>query len=199
MTYAKKFLISSGQECIIDRTPLVNTKVSIRRSTKASRDLSVRAGYWEGLIPLDVDLLSGEIITIKAPNRDTKYLVQHTNYDHQSMQTAFFSAKCNVVFQHKRYFKDVDENYNPIQEWQDVNPDKIYIDCYGEIITSRMRQENPGLVAGTIYIFQVPKVLGVKELDRIRYNNKNYQVVSIDDIGLDGVWQIQLGEDNRPD
>ena len=56
----------------------------------------------------------------------------------------------------------------------------------------------PGLLEGTIYLFQVPKALGVKELDRIRYNEKNYQVVSIDDIGLDGVYQIQLGKDLRP-
>ena len=99
MSYAEKFLKSRGQECIIDRTPSVSTKVSIKRSTKASRDLGIREGYWEGFILYDSNIKSGEIITI----RDTKYLIQSTNYDHASMECAFFSAKCNAIIQHKRY------------------------------------------------------------------------------------------------
>lgn len=194
MSYAEKFLKSRGQDCIIERTVPVNTKVSIKRSTKASRDLGVREGYWEGLILADSNLKSGEIITI----RDNKYLVQSTNYDPASMEYAFFSAKCNAIIQHKRYVEDVDENFNPIQEWQHVNPNKPNIACYGEIVTSRLRQEEPGLLDNTIYIFQVPKSLGIAMLDRFVYG-KNYQVVSIDDIGLEGVARVQLGMDNRPD
>lgn len=111
MSYAEKFLKSRGQDCVIERTSPILTKVSIKRSTKASRDLGIREGYWEGLITSDSDLKSGEIISI----RDIKYLVQSTNYDPQSTEIAFFSAKCNIVFDHKRYVDDVDENFNPIQ------------------------------------------------------------------------------------
>lgn len=196
MSYAEKFIKSQGQDCVIDRTPPFPTKVSIKRSTKASRDLGIRAGYWEGLIPIESKLLSGEIITITNVFESNRYLIQHTNYDPQSMQIAFFSAKCNVLMTHKRCIEDVDENWNPIQEWRDINVD---VSCYGEIINSRMRQENPGLLEGTIYIFQVPKTWGVEKLDRIKYNDKNYQVVSIDDIGLEGVYQCQLSEDFRPE
>lgn len=191
MTYAKKFLMSRGQECIINRPTPVPSKVSIKRSTKASRDLGIREGYWEGLILADSNLKSGEIITI----RDNKYLVQSTNYDPASMECAFFSAKCNATIQHKRYVEDVDANYNPIQEWKTINPD---VACYGEIITSRMREVETGLEDNAVYIFQVPKSLGVALLDRFVYD-KNYQVVSIDDIGLEGVARVQLGMDNRPD
>lgn len=194
MTYAKKFLISRGQECIIDRTPSVTTKVSIKRSTKASRDLGIREGYWEGLVLSESNLKSGEIISI----RDVKYLIQSSNYDPASGETAFFSAKCNATIQHKRYVRDVDENYNPIQEWRDVNTNKLDIPCYGEIVTSRLRQEERGLLENTVYIFQVPKSLGTAMLDRI-VHKKNYQVVSIDDIGLEGVDRIQLAIDTRPD
>lgn len=191
MTYASKFLKSRGQDCIVERTVPINTKVSIRRSTKASRDLGIREGYWEGLILADSNLRSGEIITI----RDTKYLIQSTNYDPASMECAFFSAKCNATIQHKRYVEDVDENFNSIQEWKTINPD---VACYGEIITSRMREVETGLEDNAVYIFQVPKSLGVALLDRFVYD-KNYQVVSIDDIGLEGVARVQLGMDNRPD
>lgn len=62
-----------------------------------------------------------------------------------------------------------------------------------------MRQEDPGLLDGTKYTFQVPKSLGVKDLDRISYNGKPYEVVSIDDVGLEGVYRIQLAVDTRPD
>ncbi|HHX61000.1 MAG TPA: hypothetical protein GX707_09865 [Epulopiscium sp.] len=191
MSYAGKFLISKGQDCIIEREIPVDTKVSIRRSTKASRDLGIREGYWEGLIVADSNLKSGEIISI----RDTKYLVQSSNYDPQSLEIAFFSAKCNIVFDHKRYIDDVDENFNPIQGWGDINYD---IPSYGEVITSRLRQEDPGLLEGTIYILQVPKTLGVLELDRIIFSGEKYQIASIDDIGMSGISRIQLSRDLRP-
>lgn len=191
MSYAEKFLKSKGQDCIINRPIPLHSKVSIKRSTKASRDLGIREGYWEGLILADSNLKSGETITI----RDNKYLIQSTNYDHASMECAFFSAKCNATIQHKRYVENVDENFNPIQEWKTINPD---VACYGEIITSRMREVETGLEDNAVYIFQVPKSLGVALLDRFVYD-KNYQVVSIDDIGLEGVARIQLGMDNRPD
>lgn len=194
MSYASKFIKSKGMDCVIDRSVPIQTKVSIKRSTKASRDLGIREGYWEGLIPIEVNLKSGETITI----RDVNYLVQSTNYDHSSSETAFFSAKCNAVIKHKRYFDDVDDNYNPIQEWRDVDLNKISIPVYGEVVTSRLRQEEPGLLEGTIYIFQVPKKLGVVEMDRIVHNGKPYQVASVDDIGLDGVSRIQLAKDLRP-
>lgn len=195
MSYAGKFLKSKGQDCIVDRPIPENTKVSIKRSTKASRDLGIREGYWEGLILVDVNLQSGEIISIG----NSKYLVQSTNYDPASMECAFFSAKCNATIQHKRYVEDVDDNYNTIQEWQDVDTNKINISCYGEIITSRMRDVETGLEDNAVYIFQVPKTLEVILLDRFLYSGTNYEVVSIDDIGMAGVARIQLGIDNRPD
>lgn len=191
MSYASKFLKSKGQDCVIERTTPFNTKVSIKRSTKASRDLGIREGYWEGLIPADSNLKSGEIISI----RDIKYLIQSSNYDPQSTEIAFFSAKCNVVFDHKRFVDDVDENFNPIQGWGDINN---IVPSYGEVITSRLRQEEPGLLEGTIYILQVPKDLSVLELDRIIFSGKKYQVASIDEMGLEGVSRIQLEKDLRP-
>jgi hypothetical protein len=192
MSYAKKFLKSKGQDCVINRPIPFNTKVSIKRSTRASRDLGIREGYWEGLILADSNLKSGEIITI----RGNKYLVQSTNYDPASLEYAFFSAKCNAIIQHKRDVEEIDDSNNIIQEWQTINPD---VACYGEIVTSRIRQEEPGLLDNTIYIFQVPKTLGVIMLDRFVHSGKNYEVVSIDNVGLEGIDRIQLAVDIRTD
>lgn len=192
MSYASKFLYAKGLAATINRTTPYSTKVSIKRSTKASRDLGIREGYWEGLIPLEANLQSGEIITI----RNEKYLVQSVNYDHASTESAFFSAKCNSIIQHKRYVEDTDENNNVIQEWQSINSN---VSCYGEIVTYRLRQEDPGLLDSTKYTFQVPKSLGIVLLDRFIFEGKNYQVASIDDIGMTGVARCQVSDDVRPD
>jgi hypothetical protein len=194
MSYAEKFLKSKGQECTINRTPAATSKVSIKRSTRSSRDLGSREAYWEGLILADALLQSGEVLNIDAD----KYLVQSVNSDPASTEHAFFAAKCNAVLQHKREADGVDENNNPVKVWNDVNPSVPNIDAYGEIVTYQLRQFDPGLMEQTRYIFQVPKSIGALELDRIIYNGDNYQVVSIDDIGMRGVDRIQLAVDLRP-
>jgi hypothetical protein len=194
MSYAGKFLQSKGQVCSINRTPSATSKVSIKRSTRASRDLGVREAYWEGLILADAALQSGEVLTIGAD----KYIVQSVNTDYASTEHAFFAAKCNAVLQHKRETQTLDSNNNPVKVWADVNPSKPNIDAYGEIVTYQLRQYDPGLLEQTRYIFQVPKSIGAKELDRIVYNGSNYQVVSIDDVALKGVVRIQLAVDLRP-
>jgi hypothetical protein len=194
MSYAEKFLKSKGQICIINRTPAATSKVSIKRSTRSSRDLGSREAYWEGLILADALLQSGEVLTIVAD----KYLVQSVNADPASTEHAFFAAKCNAVLQHKRETETVDENNNPVKAWLDVNPAAPNVDAYGEIVTYQLRQFDPGLLEQTRYIFQVPKSIGVMELDRIVYNGDNYQVVSIDDVALKGIDRIQLAVDLRP-
>lgn len=191
MSYAGNNLKARGQDCTINRTPPLSSKVSIKRSTRSSRDLGIREGYWEGLILSDSNLQSGEIITIGANN----YLVQSVNFDPASTEYAFFAAKCNAIIQHQRYEEDVDENGNVVHGWKTKNAD---VSCYGEIITYRLRQEDPGLLDGTKYTFQAPKSLGIVMLDRFVYDGNNYQVASIDGIGMSGVVRVQLQEDNRP-
>lgn len=191
MSYAGNFLKSRGQDCIILRDIPVSSKVSIKRSTKSSRDLGSREAYWEGLILAESDVQSGEMLEVYG----NKYLVQSANFDPASGETAFFSAKCNAVIQHKRYDEDVDDNGNLIQAWKMLHVD---VPCYGEIITYRLRQEDPGLLDSTKYTFQIPKTLGVVLLDRFVFNAKKFQVTSIDDIGMAGVSRIQCEDDIRP-
>lgn len=195
MSYAKKFVKSEGETAVIERIPLVSTKVSIKRSTRSSRDLAVREAYWEGILPIEDNLQSGEYITI----RGDKCLVQNTNFDKESFETAFFVTKCNCIVHHQREFETgIDEWNNIIREWRDVNPEFTDIPSYCTIITYRMRQEDPGLLDSTKYVFQLPKQLDVQLLDRITYNNEKLRVDSIDDVGLSGVISIQVTSDLRP-
>jgi len=192
MSYAEKFLKARGQDCTIKRTPVVTSKVSIKRSTKSSRDLGSREAYWEGLILADALLQSGEVLAIGADN----YLVQSVNPDPASGEHALFAAKSNASLTHKRETETLDENNNPIKIWPVINAN---VDAYGEIVTYQLRQFDPGLLEQTRYIFQVPKSIGALELDRIVYSGDNYQVVSIDDVALKGIDRIQLAVDLRPE
>jgi hypothetical protein len=187
----EKFLKAKGLDCTIKRTPIVTSKVSIKRSTRASRDLGVREGYWEGLILLDASLASGEVMTIGTDD----YLVQSTNFDPASSATAFFAAKSNATLQHMR-ISEYAVGGNVVQAWVSMNAN---VKAFGEIVTYRLRQEDPGLLDQTRYIFQVPKSISAMELDRIVYNGDNYKVVSIDDVALKGIDRLQLGFDERPD
>ena len=192
MSYAEKFLKSRrGQACTINRIPAVTSKVSIKRSTRASRDLGAREGYWEGLILVDASLSSGEIMTIGHDD----YLIQSTNFDPSSSATAFFAAKSNATLHHARISEVVDSNNNVVQAWDTINAS---VTAYGEIVTYQLRQFDPGLLEQTRYIFQVPKSISALELDRIVYNEHPYQIVSIDDIGMRGVDRVQAAVDLRP-
>lgn len=191
MSYAEKYLKAHGQDCTIKRTPAVTSKVSIKRSTKSSRDLGSREAYWEGLILADSLLQSGEVLTVRSEN----YLVQSTNYDHASGEHSLFAAKSNATLIHKRETETLDENNNPIKVWSTINPD---VPSYLEVVTYSLRQFDPGLLEQTRYVAQVPKSIGAIILDRFVLEDGNYQVVSINNAGLQGVSILQLAVDLRP-
>jgi len=192
LSYAEKFIKSKGLDCIINRPTPLNVKVSIKKSTNSSRDFGVREALWEGLIPIDSNLISGEVLTIKSD----KYIALTVEYDLASDEYMFYCAKCNLTVEHKRYEETADDDLNIIQTWLSK---KSNISAYGEVITYRLIQQDPGLLEGTKYTLQVPKSLEVELLDRFVYNNEKYQVVSLDDVGLIGVVRCQLSADTRPD
>ena len=196
MSYASKFLNAKGQSCTINRTTPANSKVSIRRSTKASRDLGIREGYWEGLILADAMLQSGEVLSITDDRGTTKYLVQSVNTDFSSTEHASLPPSVTLCLRIAVHTQTVDEDGNLVEGWQVLN---AAVDAYGEIVTYRLRQEDPGLLDSTKYVFQVPKSISAQLLDRIVYNGNNYQVVSIDDVALEGLCRIQVQADVRPE
>lgn len=50
------------------------------------------------------------------------------------------------------------------------------VDVYGEIVTYRLRQEDPGLLDSTKYVFQVPKSMAAELLDRIVRDGKTMKL-----------------------
>lgn len=189
MSYHSKFLKAKGQICTILRAKPVTSRISLKRSTRASRDLGIREGYWEGTILLDASLTSGEYFTIG----DDKYITQSTNFDPASSCTAVFAAKTNMVMHHCR-ISEVAVSGNVQTSWPVVNAS---VAAFVEVVTYTLRQYDPGLLEQTRYIAQVPKVIGAKKLDRFVMCDGNYQVVSVDEMGMSGVERVQLGADVR--
>lgn len=188
--YVTKYLQSKGQDCTILRSPKdISTKISLARSTKAIRIYGAREAHWQGLILSDSGLVSGDVFQAN----DMTFIAQSVNNDPASNEFAWFGVMVNAELGHWRLVEKV-ENGVIVQEWK--QKDNVY--AFGEIVTADLRQRDPGLLEGTLYIFQVPKSADIELLDRIVYNGKNYKVNAIDDIGLGGVARIQTGADTRP-
>ncbi len=189
-TYGAKFIQAWGEPATIDRNPPVSVKVSIKRSTRALRDLGVREGFFEGLILAKHNLRSGEYITIRGES----HLVQTTNTDPESKETAIYIVKCNAEIQHQQFTESLDDYNQVVKNWTTAST----VPAYCEIVTYRLRQIDQGLLDSTKYTFQVPKTLGAKLLDRVVYNDEVLRVESIDDVGMSGVCRLQVAEDKRP-
>ena len=188
--YATKFLKSKGQDCTILRSPVnISTKVSLARATRAIRIYGAREAHWQGLILSDSGLVSGDVF--QANNMT--FLAQSVNNDPASSELAWFAVIVNATLGHWRLEEKVEDG-NIIVEWDEK--DDVY--AFGEVITAELRQRDPGLLEGTLYIFEVPKNANRKEIDRVVYEGKNYRVNSIDNIAMDGIVRIQAGIDTRP-
>lgn len=186
--YATAFLEARGQLCTIQRSPTVTSYVSMRRASR-STDPSVRDALWQGLILATSSLASGEVFTVGGDS----YLCQSAASDHSSGETLWYALKCNATITHQRLVDTVDGDGNVVKAPQTLGTSS----AWGQIVTARMRVEDPGLVDGARYVFQLPASLGVQELDRIVYGGTNYRVESVDDIAMAGVVQVQLGVDVR--
>lgn len=195
MSYAEKFLKSRGKLCSIARTPIVTSYVSMKRSSKSTNNTGIRDAAWEGLILADAGLASGEVFSIGS----SEYLVQSVDNDSSSREDIFFCVKTNADLMHKRFVETVDENHNVVQQWQ-VQVSSV--PAFGQIVTANLRQEDPGLLDATKYVFQIPKFsnsISAVALDRMVYDGSNFQVESVDNTGLRGISRVQLSTDTRPD
>lgn len=156
-----------------------------------SSDPSVRDAVHEGLILPSSGLQSGDVLEVAGD----AYLVQSVEFDQVSGCLLWYGLRCNATVEIKRWTETFDENTGRwIKEWQTV----ATTPAWGQIVTARLRQTDPGLLDSARYLFQLPKALGVQLQDRVVYAGRNFMVESIDDIAMPGVVRVQLGEDARP-
>lgn len=188
MSWAEGVLRTRGLAVTIQRTPPVTTYVSLKRSSQSS-DPAMRDAIWNGMALASPALVSGDLFMVGG---DT-YLVQSVVPDYASGQLLWYGVKCNATITHQRYNETYDDDGNLVQSWVTLGTSK----AWGQIVTAKLRAEDPGLVDSARYLFQMPKSLGVQELDRIVYGGTNYRVEAVDDIAMPGVVRVQLGVDVR--
>jgi hypothetical protein len=200
MGYAAKYLQAHGQPCTVVRnvtltlpgttTNVPQSYISLKRASRGVTNPGSREAYWEGLILAASEIASGEVLQIG----NDKYLALSTGIDTATGELSVLVAKTNASLTHMRYTETVDQYGNIVQTWTTLNAD---VPAFGQVVTAALRQADPGLLDSTRYVLQVAKSLGMLVMDRIVFNGDNYQVESIDDIGLSGVARIQLGMDVR--
>ncbi len=185
MDNIRRFLLRRGQICTIQRNPPINSRVSMKLTTKAMRDESARESYWEGIVLADSNLTSGEIITINGLN----FLTQ-TVLPNPQGELLWYGVKTNSQLELIQEQETVDDNGYIIKTPIVV----ATIPAYGTIITATLRQQQPGLLPNSIWLFQIPSSYGVKTGDKLRFSGRNIRVEAANILFLGGVTELQCSE-----
>jgi hypothetical protein len=157
------------------------------KRVRTSGDEAKRDGEWMGTALPDSALVSGDVFVVGSDS----YLVQSvTTY---SGYLEWYAVKCNATVQLWRFAKTANGRGDITQTWTQL----ASTPAWGQIVTAKLAQADPGLLDLAKYVFELPKSLGAKVLDRIVYNGRNYRVESVDDVAMSGVVRLQLGEDTR--
>lgn len=182
-----RFLKKHGQNCTILREPPFETKVSMKMATQSVSDN--REKFREGLI-LD-EIKGGEVFSVENEEFFTRTVAR----DYQTGVLSFLASKVNASLVHQRFVEDVDEDLNPIKDWQTI---KENIRTDAQLVTAALKQADPGLLEVTKWVFLVADTNDFQKMDRlILPSGEKCQIESVDDIRLPGVLRAQCSDDRR--
>ena len=71
------------------------------------------------------------------------------------------------------------------------------VPTYFKDVSASMKFHDAGLLKDTVKTILIKNTVDIKELDRIKLNNSNYQVDSIDEGRYENMYYVQLSEDTR--
>lgn len=157
--------------------------VSMKHSTRGT-NFGLRESAYEGWV--NVKVAPGDFLVVD----DDYFLILSAENDMGA--TFFTSLKTNSMLNYCEEDWADDANGNPISTWRVVSTG---LRSYGQIVTSALRQTDPGLLDTTsrIYYLGVP----VKKLGRLNDGDANFRIDSVDDLLLKGVVRAQCSIDKR--
>lgn len=184
--------------------------LSMKPTTRAAYDLSMRENSIDGIITVDditTQIQAGDVFFLNTDPTNI-YIIQTCSYWEQQPDTRNINAiKVNCLVNIQRYgFKD---ETSTKEEWYDV-----YQNVYGFIseVLKDSKNFNAGMEIATVKSVQIPKLdinknmYMVQENDRILVSNLldlNYkikiQIESVDSFGVQGVIRLQGTQDIRND
>lgn len=195
MDYGTRFLKRRGQDCsITTRMPAATSKCIIAPSSKSGFRITERHNFWDGIILDDSNLVAGEVVNVSGKD----ILVFSADSDPVSGQIKFMGAQKNLDIDWYRPTPSVDANYNVMTTWPAISID---IPCFGQTVTAYLRQEDPGLLENTKWLFHVPNIYDFKVMDRVVFDAGqgavSCQVDHVDSLILDGIIRLQCSDDKR--
>lgn len=184
--------------------------LSMKPTTRAAYDLSMRENSIDGIITVDditTQIQAGDVFFLNTDPTNI-YIIQTCSYWEQQPDTRNINAiKANCLVNIQRYgFKD---ETSTKEEWYDV-----YQNVYGFIseVLKDSKNFNAGMEIATVKSVQIPKLdinknmYMIQENDRILVSNLldlNYkikiQIESMDSFGVQGVIRLQGTQDMRND
>lgn len=189
MKYTDRFIRRKGDACTItSRTPAVASTCIVAPATKGGWRIADRHDYWDGMIPVSAGLGAGEVISVS----DKEILVMTTAAN--SGVTFFMGTRTNADLDWQHPTPSTDVNYNVITTWPTVSAS---VPTFGQLVTAQLRQEDPGLLQTTKYLFLIPSTYKIPVMDRVIFNSVSCQVDALDDIILDGILRLQCSVDTR--
>ena len=162
--------------------------VLFTRIGRGTKRFTVNNVFW-GLLKYDSAFDVGDIVT--DPKGFNYFLVAKSN-SYRADKAELYKSNCTVKIVR---LKDVYEGYEVVDQEEEM----ICEDTIGvyERVSARMKLFDLGLLKSTTMRVLVPKIEGVKLLDRLYINEKAYQIDDIDTASFPGFLYIQLSEDNR--
>jgi len=179
-----------GQDCAISpRNPAVASKCVLTPAAKGGLRIIDRDNFWEGLIPSDKAVKSGETVSVSS-----RTVLVMSIIDDMRGITRFMGARINTILDWKRETPSVDANNNVNMTWSSISSG---VQVFSQLITAELRQENPGLLPGIKYLVFIPSRYNIKQMDRVVFNGVSCRVDYADTIILDGINRLQCSEDTR--
>lgn len=184
--------------------------LSMKPTTRAAYDLSMRENSIDGIITLDniqKELKAGMVFSIDT-EPESKYIIQTYSYWEQQPNTRNINAvRCNCYITVQRYgFKDSNSTE---EEWYEVYKD---INGFVSETLKEGKNFNAGVEVNTWKVVQIPKfdidenIYDIKETDRVLVrgllNSDRYMKInleSVDAFGINGVIRMQGNLDMRND
>lgn len=141
------------------------------------------------LIDIQNNIQCGDIVT--RGNGIKYFIVAKQSSDECSDLIANrINAHIQVIRLEKQY-----ENYEVIGTKEMIIEENV--PTYFKDVSASMKFYDAGLLKDTVKTILIKNTVDIKELDRIKLNNVNYQVDSIDEGRYENMYYVQLSEDTR--
>lgn len=183
-----RHIASDGVDITIPRTVPYTGKAIISRFKGSYSDYSVQNRRLMNLL-LDSNLTIGEMVNAGSDSY-LSVVVKKEVIGGQDVSIIAHGMLCNTTLTVTRSTQNYDENGNPIDPT--ITTIISSVACRADQVTSRMRQEDPGLLPTTLLNVYATANSAVHLLDKATVAGTSYRVDDINTLEFSGCMVLQL-------